>query len=67
MLAAKPLSEAGEPDLIAWQYSQSPRRPEITKSCAKTYAADGNCYAPGFGTAFLDMDVAKSNDPSGAR
>jgi hypothetical protein len=66
-LAAKPLSEAGEPDLIAWQYSQSPRRPEITKSCAKTYAADGNCYAPGFGTVFLDMDMAKSSDPSGAR
>src|SRR5579875_58435 len=43
---AKPLSTAGEPDLAAWQYSQSPRRPEITKSCAATYAADGNCYAP---------------------
>jgi hypothetical protein len=66
-LQAKPLSAAGEPDLVAWQYSQSPRRPAITKSCAKTYAADGNCYAPGFPKVFLDMDVANSPDPSHGR
>ena len=66
-LQAKPLSEAGEPDLVAWQYSQSPRRPSITKSCAKTYAADGNCYAPGFSKVFLDMNVANSPDPSHGR
>ncbi|HEY1743073.1 MAG TPA: glycoside hydrolase domain-containing protein [Granulicella sp.] len=66
-LQAKPLSEAGEPDLTAWQYSQSPRRPSITKSCAKTYAADGNCYAPGFSKVFLDMNVADSPDPSHGR
>jgi hypothetical protein len=64
---AKPLSAAGEPDVIAWQYAQSPRRPEITKSCAATYAADGNCYAPGFAQTFLDMDVANSVDPSQGR
>lgn len=64
---AKPLSSAGEPDLTAWQYSQSPRRPEITKSCATTYAADGNCYAPGFPETFLDMDLASSPDPSQGR
>ena len=64
---AKPLAEAGEPDVIAWQYSQSPRRPEITKSCGKTYASDGNCYAAGFPKVFLDMDVARSGDPSGGR
>lgn len=64
---AKPLSSAGEPDLTAWQYSQSPRRPEITKSCAATYAADGNCYAPGFPGTFLDMDLASSSDPSQGR
>jgi len=64
---AKPLTEAGEPDVVAWQYSQSPRRPEITKSCGKTYAADGNCYAPGFSKVFLDMDAAKTSDPSGGR
>ena len=66
-LQAKPLSEAGEPDLVAWQYSQSPRRPSITKSCAKTYATDGNCYAPGFPKVFLDMNVANSPDPSHGR
>jgi len=66
-LKAKPLSQAGEPDVIAWQYSQSPRRPEITQSCAKTYASDGNCYAAGFSKVFLDMDVARSADPSGGR
>ncbi len=66
-VAAKPLSAAGEPDLIAWQFSQSPRRPEITKSCARTYAADGNCYAPGFPKLFLDMDAGRSADPSGGR
>jgi hypothetical protein len=66
-LSPPALDHAGEPDLMAWQYSQSPRRPEITKSCAKTYAADGNCYAPGFPAVFLDMDLAKSADPSGGR
>jgi hypothetical protein len=66
-LAAKPLSTAGEPDLTAWQYSQSPRRPQITKSCAATYAADGNCYAPDFPKVYLDMDVANSADPSHGR
>lgn len=66
-MQAKPLSTAGEPDLVAWQYSQSPRRPDITKSCAKTYAADGNCYAPGFPRVFLDLDAAGSADPSGGR
>ena len=70
---AKPLSSAGEitlssgGDLVAWQYSQSPRRPELTKSCANTYAADGNCYAPGVSTVLLDMDLASSADPSHGR
>jgi Domain of unknown function (DUF1906) len=70
---AKPLSSAGlitlspSGDLIAWQYSQSPRRPELTRSCANTYAADGNCYAPGVPTVLLDMDLASSADPSHGR
>jgi hypothetical protein len=64
---AEPLSTSGELDLTAWQYSQSPRRPELTKSCAKTYSPDGNCYAPGFPTTFLDMDLASSADPSHGR
>lgn len=64
---AKPLSAAPDLDLTAWQYSQSPRRPEITQSCAATYASDGNCYAPGFPQIFLDMDAASSADPSHGR
>jgi len=62
-----PLPNSGELDLSAWQYSQSPRRPEITQSCGATYAADNNCYAPGYPTLFLDMDAASSNDPSHGR
>lgn len=61
------MKTAGEPDLAAWQFSQSPRRPEITRSCAATYASDGNCYAPGFPKLKLDMDTATSDDPSGGR
>lgn len=64
---AKPLSAAPDADLTVWQYSQSPRRAEITKSCAATYASDGNCYAPGFPQVFLDMDTADSADPSHGR
>jgi hypothetical protein len=70
---AKPLSASGEltlspgGDLVAWQYSQSPRRPELTQSCASTYAADGNCYAPGAPATLLDMDLASSPDPSHGR
>ena len=66
-LATRPLSDVGEPDLTAWQYAQSPRRPEITQSCAASYAADGNCYAPGFGKVYLDMDLATNTDPSHGR
>ncbi len=66
-VVAKPLHTALDPDLLAWQFAQSPRRPEITKSCAVTYAHDGNCYAPGFPQIFLDMNVARAADPSGGR
>jgi hypothetical protein len=66
-LQTKPMSAAPDPDLTVWQYSQSPRRPEITASCGATYAADGNCYAPGFPKIFLDMDAASSPDPSNGR
>ena len=64
---AKALSAAPDAGVIAWQYAQSPRRPEITRSCAQTYAADGNCYAPGYPQMFLDMDAANSPDPSHGR
>ena len=66
-LQPKPLSASGESDLTAWQFAQSPRRADITKSCAATYATDNNCYAPDFPSVHLDFDVASSADPSHGR
>jgi glycoside hydrolase-like protein len=61
------LAASGTPDVAAWQYAQSPRRKEITASCSKTYAPDGNCYAPGLPKLTLDLSVASSPDPSHGR
>jgi hypothetical protein len=61
------LASSGTPDITAWQYAQSPRRKEITAACGKTYAADGNCYAPGLPNFTLDLSVASSPDPSHGR
>jgi hypothetical protein len=66
-LSPPPITAAGTPDITAWQYAQSPRRPEFTRACAKTYAADGNCYAPGVPGIFLDLSLATSDDPSRGR
>lgn len=65
-LNAKPLSAAGEPNLVAWQYSQSPRRASLTQSCAETYTAN-QCAIPEFPKMYLDLDVASSPDPSETR
>ena len=62
-LQPPPLSASGTPDVVAWQYAQSPRRKEITAACSKTYAADGNCYAPGVPQFSLDLNVASSPTP----
>jgi hypothetical protein len=61
------LKDSGTEDAMVWQYSQSPRRPELTKSCAKTYAKDNLCYAGVTTDLFLDLDVAGSADPSHGR
>ena len=61
------ITAAGTPDIAAWQYAQSPRRPEITRSCAKTYAPDGNCYVPNLPKLPLDLSVSASPDPSQGR
>jgi len=66
-LAPPAISAAGIAGITAWQYAQSPRRPDITRSCAKTYAADNNCYAPGVSGIYLDMDLGISDDPSHGR
>lgn len=54
----------------AWQFAQSPRRPEMTASCRQTYAPDGSCYPPGLpqnSAVYIDVDTANSSDPSHAR
>jgi hypothetical protein len=61
------ITSSGTPDIAAWQYAQSPRRHEITRSCAKTYAADGNCYAPGLPKLYLDLSISATPDPSQGR
>jgi hypothetical protein len=62
-----PPNASGTPDVTAWQYAQSPRRRDITASCSKTYAPNGNCYAPGLPGQILDLNVAASSDPSHGR
>ncbi len=61
------LKNSGTIDAEVWQYAQSPRRPSLTKACAQTYASDGECYAGVTSDLFLDLDVAKSADPSHGR
>lgn len=64
--AAPPVSAGGVPYAAIWQFAQSPRVKDRTAKCTGTYAADGNCYAPG-DTAhawFLDLNSAGSADPS---
>ncbi len=61
---------SGRADAIVWQYSQSPRRPELTRRCAATYAKDGNCYSPDLPKTAkyaLDLNLATSPDPSNGR
>jgi len=59
-------TESGIAFADIWQFAQSPRRPEQTASCAKTYAADGDCYPPGL-KLHVDLNTATSADPSGGR
>jgi hypothetical protein len=66
-----PLSTIVTPSLkgfaVAWQYVQSPRRPEFSRACPRNDAPDGNCYAPGLAQGadtFVDLNVAWSADPS---
>jgi hypothetical protein len=65
-----PPSGSGVPFASVWQFSQSPRRPEYARTCASTYAKDGNCYPAtqtGAGSIYLDFDSALSADPSNGR
>jgi Domain of unknown function (DUF1906) len=63
-------ADSGIPFADVWQFAQSPKRPEVTASCAATYNADGNCYPPGLGVAdriHIDVNAASSADPSHGR
>lgn len=70
-----PPSASGVAYASVWQFAQSPRRHEFTKSCSTTYNRDGNCYPPAAngvagaipGAILLDLDSATSPDPSNAR
>jgi hypothetical protein len=61
-----PPAQSGFSAATIWQYAQSPRRKEFTARCAASYAADGNCYAPGDAHHrwFVDANVATTRDPS---
>jgi hypothetical protein len=61
------MTDSGTIDAEVWQYAQTPRRPETTRSCAQTYAKDGSCYAGATTDLIVDLDVAKSADPSHGR
>jgi len=63
-----PIAQGGFPDAVVWQFAQSPRRKQFTATCAATYNADGNCYAPGdtHHGWWLDLDAATSPNPSAA-
>jgi hypothetical protein len=69
--SARPNPDAsGVPFAEVWQYAQSPRRPDMTAACQKTYAPDGNCYPPGIAPSsrlHIDVSVADAADPSHAR
>ncbi len=61
-----PVELSGTLKADAWQYALSPQEKDLTKSCAATYR-DGNCYAPGLSTLWLDLSVSASPDPSHGR
>ena len=54
---------------VAWQFAQSPKRPDVAGACSG-YEPDGECYAPGIDRRqhlHVDIDTARSSDPSGGR
>lgn len=64
---APALSNSGTENATVWQFAQSPQRKELTASCTKTYARDGNCYAPEMPGVHIDLNVSNSADPSRGR
>jgi hypothetical protein len=62
-------AESGVAFASVWQYAQSPRRRQYTAQCRNSYAANGDCYAPGLEPAgiHVDLNAATSADPSHGR
>jgi hypothetical protein len=65
---------SGIPFADAWQFAQSPKRPDFAGRCPANYNKDKNCYPPGVVSAGdpaqklpVDLDVATSSDPSRGR
>jgi hypothetical protein len=58
---------SGTLDAVAWQFAQSPRRPSITRACARTYATNGDCNTPSPARFDVDLSSATSPDPSHGR
>ncbi len=53
----------------AWQFAQSPKRPDVAGRCT-AYSRDGQCYPPGIDASrrlHVDVDAATSSDPSQGR
>lgn len=67
VLQPPPVALSGSPGAAAWQFAQSPRRTSITRSCARTYAPDGNCDTPAPAHLDVDLSTAPTPDPSHGR
>ena len=68
--ASLSLTQSPVSHTVVWQYAQSPLRKADTAACRRTYAADGNCYAPGpphSDATYIDLDLSASPDPSHGR
>ena len=59
--------ESGVNFADVWQFSQSPKRPDVAAAC-RNYDRDRNCYPPASSPRLhLDLSTANSNDPSHGR
>ncbi len=63
-------AQSGFSQALVWQYAQSPRRPENTAACQRTYAQDGMCYVPRLPHSrqtYVDLNISRLPDPSRGR
>ena len=64
-----PPAQSGVRFATAWQFAQSPKRPEVAGRCP-AYHRDGNCYPPAVDPAahlYVDVNSAITDDPSETR